>query len=290
MNSLARPLQGLGAARTRSWAAAHKWLLLRRASQIGVLMLFLLGPLAGIWIVRGNLSSSTTLGVLPLTDPFVLLQSLAAGTRPYATALIGAAIVVAFYLVVGGRAYCAWACPVNIVTDAAAWLRRRLGFRGGRAPAAATRQWLLAGTLVASLATGALAWELVNPVSMLHRAIIFGGTLAWSLVAAVFVFDLAIAPRGFCGHVCPQGALYGLLGRLSLVRVSAYRRRDCDDCADCYDVCPEPAVIPPALKPGDPGTSPVIASGACTNCGRCIDVCGNDVFRFTFRFDRRSAA
>jgi ferredoxin-type protein NapH len=276
--------------RTRGVLAAFKWLLLRRASQIGILALFLLGPLAGIWIVRGNLSSSMTLGVLPLTDPFVLLQSIFAGAPPHATAITGAAIVVLLYLAVGGRAYCAWVCPVNIVTDAAAWLRDRLGIRGGRAPSPEIRYWLLAGTLAAAFATGALAWEFVNPVSMLHRAIIFGGALAWSVVAAVFVFDLAIASRGFCGHVCPQGALYALVGRASLVRVSAHRRLDCDDCADCYAVCPEPAVIPPALKPRDPGASPVIASGACTNCGRCIDVCSKDVFRFTFRFDRRSAA
>jgi ferredoxin-type protein NapH len=49
-------------------------------------------------------------------------------------------------------------------------------------------------------------------------------------------------------------------------------------------------VIPPALRPRDPTSTPVIVAGACTNCGRCIDVCGNDVFRFTVRFDRRSAA
>jgi ferredoxin-type protein NapH len=34
------------------------------------------------------------------------------------------------------------------------------------------------------------------------------------------------------------------------------------------------------------GASPVIISGDCTNCGRCIDVCATDVFTFTHRFDR----
>ena len=46
-------------------------------------------------------------------------------------------------------------------------------------------------------------------------------------------------------------------------------------------VCPEPQVITPALKGS--GT-PVITSGDCTNCGRCIDVCPDDVFRFSHRF------
>ena len=101
----------------------NRWLLLRRASQFGFLALFLAGPWFGLWIVKGTLASSLTLEVLPLTDPFVLLQSLAAGLLPASTALIGAAIVVAAYVIVGGRTYCAWVCPVNPVTDAAAWLR-----------------------------------------------------------------------------------------------------------------------------------------------------------------------
>ncbi len=273
----------------RGWLRAHKWLLLRRVSQLGILALFLLGPLAGVWIVRGNLSASMTLGVLPLTEPFVLAQSLAAGTLPYTTMLIGAGVVVAFYALFAGRAYCAWVCPLNIVTDAAAWLRPRLGIRGVRAPSASTRSWVLGGTLVASFATGTLAWELVNPVSLTHRAIVFGGAFAWSALLAVFAYDLFVAARGFCGHVCPQGALYALLGRGSLLRVSARRRDDCDDCADCYAVCPEPAVIPPALKPRDARATPLITAGACTNCGRCIDVCSRNVFEFTLR-TRRSEA
>jgi ferredoxin-type protein NapH len=290
MNSIAKALPGLEAVRTRGWVTAHKWLLLRRASQLGILALFLLGPAAGVWIVKGNLSSSMTFGLLPLTDPFVLLQSLAAGTVPYKTALIGAGIVIAFYAVAGGRAFCSWVCPVNLVTDAAAWLRTRLGIRNARAPSSSTRYWLLGGTLVAAFATGTLAWEFVNPVSMMHRAIIFGGGLAWGVVIAVFAFDLVVAHRGFCGHVCPQGALYALIGRASLLRISAARRGACNDCADCYAVCPEPTVIPPALKPKGPAATPIIASGACTNCGRCIDVCSKDVFHFTLRSDRRSAA
>ena len=111
---------GAEAVETQGWLKAHKWLLLRRFSQFGILFLFLLGPWFDLWIVKGNLTSSLTLDVLPLTDPYVLLQSLAAGHWPLlSTALIGAAIVLLFYILVGGRSYCAWVCPVNVITDAA---------------------------------------------------------------------------------------------------------------------------------------------------------------------------
>ena len=108
---------GKAAVLANGWWPAHRWLILRRSSQLGILALFLLGPLAGLWIVKGNLSSSLTLDVLPLTDPLLVLQSLAAGHCPYSTALIGAAIMLAFYALVGGRVFCSWICPVNLVTD-----------------------------------------------------------------------------------------------------------------------------------------------------------------------------
>jgi ferredoxin-type protein NapH len=280
-------LPGAKAIAARGWLAAHKWLILRRASQFILLAAFLLGPLAGIWIVKGTLASSLTLDVLPLTDPYVVLQSLAAGHVPLATTLTGALLVLVLYLAVGGRAYCAWVCPVNLVTDAAAWLRLKLGIAGGRAPPATLRYWLLGGTLAGSFVTGTILWEWVNPVSMLHRGLVYGFGLAWTIVLAVFLFDLLVARRGWCGHVCPVGAFYALIGRVSLLRVSAASRARCDDCLDCYAVCPEPQVIPPALKPKGEAT-PVILSAACTNCGRCVDVCSKNVFRFTTRLDHRS--
>lgn len=283
MNTTALP-----AIADRSWLSRHKWLLARRFSQFAIFALFLSGPWLGWWIVKGNLSSSLTLGVLPLTDFYLLLQTIAAGHWPYRDALIGAAIVVAFYLLVGGRTYCSWVCPVNVVTDAAGWLRNRLKLKGGHTPHPATRYWLLAGTLLAAAATGVTAWEFVNPVSMTQRALIFGMGFAWTIVLAVFLYDLLIAPRGWCGHLCPMGACYSLLGHGALLRVSAYRRDACNDCMDCFRVCPEPQVIRPALKKVSPGDTPLILDAQCTNCGRCIDVCQPDVFRFTTRFDRRT--
>lgn len=281
---------GAEAVATKGWLKAHRWLLLRRLSQIGILFLFLLGPWLGIWLVKGSLSSSLTLGVLPLTDPFLLLQSLAAGIPhgvwPIASAFVGAAIVIVFYLLVGGRVFCAWVCPVNLVTDGAAALRRRLNLKSGRVPDSRSRYWLLAALLVASAVTGNLVWEAVNPVSILHRSLFFGLASGVWLLLAIFLYDLLIAQRGWCGHLCPMGACYGLLGRTALLRVSAPERESCNDCMDCFAVCPEPQVIRPALKKIGQ-ESPLILDADCTTCGRCIDVCHKNVFTLTHRFNNR---
>jgi ferredoxin-type protein NapH len=280
---------GSDAIATKGWWKAHQWLLLRRASQLGILGLFLLGPLAGVWIVKGNIASSLTLDVLPLTDPYLALQVLLAGHGLEVTALIGAAIVLAFYLLAGGRVYCAWVCPINIVTDAAAWLHQRLGIKRTAQFARHSRYWILGATLLLTLTTGTLAWELINPVTIVYRSLIFGLGLAWGLLLAIFLFDLFVSRRGWCSHLCPVGAFYSLLGRYSLLRVSAVARSKCDDCMDCFAVCPEPQVIRPALKGEAQGVGPVIRSGNCTNCGRCIDVCSKDVFRFDHRFDHSTS-
>ena len=281
---------GRAAVEEKGWLAAHKWLLIRRASQFGILGLFLAGPLAGVWIVKGNLTSSLTLNVLPLTDPFVLLQTLAAGHVAAATALVGAAIVLGFYALVGGRAYCAFVCPVNVITDAAHWIAAFFGLPKGWQPARATRLWLLGGVLLAAAVSGVTAWEMLNPVTVVHRALVYGGGFAWTLALAVFLFELFVSRRGWCGHLCPQGAFYGLVGAVGVMRVSARNRADCNNCMDCFAVCPEPHVITPALRGADKGVGPVVLSGDCTNCGRCIDVCSKDVFRFDVRFNNRADA
>ena len=282
MQSAGRP--GAEVIAEKGWLAAHRYLILRRISQLGILGLFLLGPLAGIWIVKGNLASSLTLDVLPLTDPLVLLQVFVSGHLPESAAIIGASIVLVFYLLVGGRVYCSWVCPINIVTDLAEWLRRRLKIKNSANFSSRTRYWLLGGILLVAAISGSVAWELVNPVSMVYRGLVFGMGLAWGVVAAVFLLDLFVGRRAWCGRLCPVGAFYGLLGEGALLRVSAARREQCDDCMDCFAICPEHQVIRPALKGADKGVGPLIMSGNCTNCGRCIDVCARDVFEFTTRF------
>jgi ferredoxin-type protein NapH len=259
------------------WIASNRFLLARRASQVSILGLFLIGPVWGIWVITGNLNSSVLLDTIPLTDPFILVQSVFARHIPELTAISGALCLAVVYFLLGGRVFCSWVCPLNIVTDAAYWLRRKLKLRSGWSPSPRVRFWLLGTILFISLMTGSLAWENINPVTMTHRGIISGIGLAWIFIAMIFVFDLLIAPRGWCGHFCPTGAFYALLGHFGPLKIAAANRSDCDDCGECYRICPEPQVIKPALK----GPSKIVTANVCNNCGRCIDVCPPNVFRYT---------
>ncbi|MDH5393539.1 MAG: quinol dehydrogenase ferredoxin subunit NapH [Gammaproteobacteria bacterium] len=272
----------------RSWIQHHKWLLLRRISQLSIFCLFMSGPWFDLWIIKGNLSSSLTLDTLPLSDPFIVTQSLFAGQLLTSVTLTGALIVTLFYIFAGGRVYCSWLCPVNIATDASSWLRKKFRIKSSSLFARNTRYWLLFTAFVMAMITGTLSWELINPVTLVQRGLISGLWISAAIMFAIFLFDLFISRNAWCGHLCPVGAFYSLLGRLGFIRVSAHNRANCNDCMDCFAVCPEEQVIKPALRGTDQLISPVILDINCTNCGRCIDVCNKSVFKFTHRFNHNT--
>ncbi len=150
--------------------SANKYLILRRLLQVSVLVLLVGGNVFG-WRV-----------------------------------LIGAVVTLVVYGLLGGRKFCAWICPLNMVTD----LANRLGsgfanhvHSSGRA----ARFWILGLTFVLSLLTGAAAFEVISPIGMLHRGLVFGLGAGWLAVLAVFLFDLVVMRNGFCGRRCLPGAV-----------------------------------------------------------------------------------
>ncbi len=258
---------------------AHRYLIARRLVQAAVMVLLIGGNLWGWTLLRGNLSSSIVLGAVPLADPFAVLQLLAAGGLLAADVLLGAAITLVFYALLGGRMFCAWVCPMNAVTDLANRLGRRFKTDTGsrRVIGRPARYFILAVALILSAILGVAAFEAVSPIGMLQRGLVFGMGAGWLAVAAVFLFDLLIQKNGFCGHVCPLGAFYALVGRVALLRVD-HDHEKCTECMDCLEVCPENQIL--ALVGQASGS---VLDGVCTNCGRCIEVCPDEALSFSHR-------
>ncbi|HHF2871972.1 TPA: quinol dehydrogenase ferredoxin subunit NapH [Vibrio diabolicus] len=259
------------------WWRAHRFLILRRLCQLTIIALFMAGPTLGA--LTGNLSSSMLFDTVPLSDPLIVLQALATGHVPEFNALLGVVIVVVFYAILAPRAFCAWVCPLNIVTDLAAWLRRKLNIKASYRWSPVIRYWLIPVLMLGSALSGAILWTWLDPVAALHRGLVFGMGAGWVLIALVFVLDLLLVEHGWCGHLCPLGATYGVIGRKSLLRVTAVRREDCTKCMDCFYVCPEPEVLRQPLKEGDRR----VMDQNCISCGRCLDVCPEHVFEFKNR-------
>jgi len=257
-----------------------RYLIARRITQVGIMGLYLAAHLWGVKILEGNLSSSLLLGVVPLSDPFAVLQMFVAGSLITMDIFIGALIIAVFYALVGGRSFCSWVCPINIVTDAANLLRRKLGISHIQKRVYMSRNirfWVLGLSLVLSFLMGLTAFELVSPISILHRGLIFGMGFGFSAVLIIFFFDLLVHENGWCGYVCPLGGFYSLIGKFSLLRVK-HNVDNCTECMLCKEVCPEKEVLFMVTK-----FSETVKMGACTNCARCIEVCDDDALNFSIR-------
>jgi ferredoxin-type protein NapH len=266
---------------SRSLYKKSRFLVLRRIIQLGTLVLFWMGARGFVNILLGNYSSSELLGEVPLSDPYAVLQILASGQFPGKSVLIGAIIVSLIYIILGGRVFCSWVCPVNPVTDLASWLRRKYKIGGQFRVTRNLRFYLMLLALPVSFAAGIAAFEWVSPVAIIHRELIFTAGLGLLVIPAIFLLDLLVIKNGWCGHICPLGAFYGLLNRVSLTRVQFIKER-CDKCMDCVVVCPEKHVI----NFDEMENTGKILDADCTNCGRCIEVCDTDAYHFSHRFKK----
>ena len=263
-----------------NWLYKHRFLIARRVVQLTILGLYIGGNALGWEILRGNLSSSRIFDLIPMADPYAVLQMFVSGAMLATNVIVGAIIVLLFYSIVGGRAFCSWVCPMNMVTDFANWLRVKTGLHKDEWQlrlSRKTRYWILGLSLVLSFLVGAPAFEFISPISMLHRGLVFGMGFGIFAVLTVFLFDLFVAKNGWCGHVCPLGAFYSLISKPSVIRVK-HDSDKCTLCMNCKNICPEKQVLWMVGK-----ETTFVSSGECINCARCIEVCNDDALNFGLR-------
>ena len=98
------------------------------------------------------------------------------------------------------------------------------------------------------------------------------GFLFWwkvGVLLALLLLSLLIS-RPFCRYLCPLGAIYGMLNRISLVHLR-YESEKCVDCGKCVSVC---------AMGVDPRTQ--FNSAECIRCGRCQKICPTDALHVRF--------
>ncbi|HEY6009256.1 MAG TPA: 4Fe-4S dicluster domain-containing protein, partial [Geobacteraceae bacterium] len=154
-----------------------------------------------------------------------------------------------------------------LLTELADRLRQRLG-SGGTVYPLEFKHPVLFVTLVVTLLTGLPLFEVLSPIGIVTRALMFGAGSALWLIAAVLLVEVFHARRLWCRSLCPLGGFYALVGSLSPVKVR-YHRAQCTRCGECVAVCPVEEVLAPSLEEG----VALVRSGECTRCGRCVDSC-----------------
>ncbi len=260
----------------------NRYLILRRITQFLILFLYFTANYWGWKILEGNLSFSKLFETIPLTDPYAFLQMLFAGAVISSDLIIGVLIVLFFYGIIGGRAYCSWVCPVNLITDLAAWVRRKTHHEKDNLVSAMKikkfRYAFLVVMLIFSAIIGAAAYEFINPIGFFTRGVAFTLGFAWVWLLVIFIFDAFVLKNGWCGHICPVGAMYSIIGAKNIIRVY-HTLENCTNCGNCLTICPENQVLAPIINK----KSDYISGIECTNCGRCIEVCDDNALKFSIR-------
>ncbi|RLA79992.1 MAG: quinol dehydrogenase ferredoxin subunit NapH [Epsilonproteobacteria bacterium] len=190
--------------------------------------------------------------------------------------LIGVGVILFIYGVIGGRFFCSWVCPVNIITETALSLRRVLNFKEKENAIAFSkniRYWVIIVSLGLSFIFSLTAFDMISPIGIAQRGIIFGFGFGWFFLLAIFLFDLFSQRYGWCGHICPLGGFNAIIGKYSLIKVVHDKDR-CLYSMECFKVCPENQILDMVGK-----ESKAITGAECIKCGHCIEVCPNDAFK-----------
>lgn len=173
-----------------------------------------------------------------------------------------------FFSALFGRMMCGWLCPCG-------WLQELLNRRGRQGQ---TPRWswhiryfvLISLVLVIPYVTtetwfsklcpmGALQGAIPQP--LLHPDLRSQIGWLWQIKIAILAATIGACflwRRPFCAVICPLGAIFGLMNRLSAWRID-YERSRCTDCLFCIRICPQGL---------DPRRD--VNSHACIGCLECM--------------------
>ena len=267
----------------------ERWTCARRVVQIAVALLFFVPLIVAGWGVAGfdlgapeesvstpsdfawwgSLSSSHLLG-LDALDPFAAIQGAVAAKDVAFAGLAWALPVLAVDGIVRGRAFCGWACPVNLLCEFVDWLRGKSGITVcERVVPRKAKVALAAAVLALSAACSVPVFELVNPISAVNKAVLFGSFAGAFTLVAIVVAELFWARRVWCRALCPLGGMYEVLGCVGLVSVKI-DHGSCVHCGACQAACLcDPEILDDVLS----GKADRVVAGDCMLCGKCVDAC-----------------
>jgi ferredoxin-type protein NapH len=233
--------------------------------------------------VYGSPWSARAFGV-SATDPLAVLES-ASASRSLPWVLLAGLLLPAAGTLLLGRVFCGWICPMGLVFDVTAAVRRAAA-RALELSLPELKVWrgnkyiLLGAGLVFALATGVAVLHYVYPPAVLAReahgfvaaqfdraerglgGLALAGIGAGGVfLAALALLEFTVAPRLWCRSLCPGGAAYSLLGAARVLRIRR-NAATCTACVRCNIVCPRSLDVMRDRMGIE-----------CDNCGVCVDAC-----------------
>lgn len=247
---------------------------------------------------------------LSLLCPLGALTALLSGKLLIPRVLVSLVAVVLLILLFG-RAFCAWGCPVPLISRLRPEKRSSEKNRAARGEVREecrecreeecpekqvgrlgrfgidSRHGILAGCLVAAAVFAVPVFCLVCPVGLAFALIFFTvrlfayGEATWAivLILAVLVVELLVF-RKWCRWICPLGAFMALVSKGNKTFVPTVDERRClsaqgQVCGVCAQVCPE------SIDVRDPSKGERLLI-ECTRCRLCADSCPARAIKLPF--------
>lgn len=173
------------------------------------------------------------------------------------------------------RGFCAFICPVGLVSNLVSEAGRRLGLER-RVPRLANGiarvpKYLLLGFFLATGVLGmngpALERFLMSRYNLTADAHLLTFFLHPSATALAVLAALAAATllwrNAWCRWLCPYGALLGLLSLACPTRVER-NEESCTHCRRCSRACPSGIAVHEKTR---------VRTPECLGCARCVDAC-----------------
>jgi Pyruvate/2-oxoacid:ferredoxin oxidoreductase delta subunit len=173
------------------------------------------------------------------------------------------------------KSFCSWLCPIGTLSESL-WMlgqrlfKRNLGVSRWLDYPLRSLKYLLLLFFVFSIwqmdveALANFIYSPYNKVADIKMYLFFAeiGTVAlWTIIILVV---LSVVIKNFwCRFLCPYGALLGIIGWLSPLKITR-TKSSCIDCELCTKACPSNIKVHEARR---------VWSDECTSCLQCVQVC-----------------
>jgi polyferredoxin len=179
-----------------------------------------------------------------------------------------------FITIFFGRIFCGWICALGTLQDIFGKIglnifkKRRQVPESMDKPLRIIKYFVFVGILYFTWRTGELVISTMDPFaaySHIPAGIeeVMGEYIIGFSILLLMLFSSLMYDRLFCRYLCPLGAYYAVINRISIFKIN--RREDlCIECDKCNKICP--AAIDISHKES-------VAKAECFSCMECVSAC-----------------
>lgn len=225
------------------------------------------------WLLAGE-----TLGPVEPSEAITFSQSsvISTGLVFFIISILGTLVF--------GRFFCGWACHLLAIQDLCLWLLKRVGIKPRQMRSRALLLVPIAAFVYMFLYPALYRlWYGVGFEKARTEFVVegFWDTFPpWpiavaTLVVSGFAVVYFLGAKGFCTNLCPYGAAFGAMDKLSPGRIRVTPA--CEGCGHCTQVCSSNVIVHSEVR--DYG---MVVDQECLKCLDCVSVCPKDALYFGF--------